>query len=376
MVDKRVVIPDDMGAGLKFENSKWNVNVGRGLTVNQTTNQVEIKTGGGSGGTGDGNSTGIGVDSNGRLTVLRSSDAGNLLELRKNGLYYGLYPIQSEFYVDSTEGNDNNDGATPETPMKSMQKAVESMVNGPYTYYLYLRCSKTFEMPFFGGLTNITGLNILPYGPETSMFPSGIPGNPIYDGHLDRNYPRPTVAVRVRNRNFKGYDVVARDSLYDMNNAYVKFSGIKIIIDVGLPADDDGSKQGVLYGFISSNTVEFNGCDISIRGSVPDTSNWNYPTRSDALLRCINILFGSCKLANKYKDMGCVGYINTSLISVYDRGEHFDPNGVYPTINKFTADEILPNLPLSDLRQQGIYDINTKTLFGFTTNWDCFQYLT
>lgn len=117
-----VVHPDNMGNTLVFRDTVYNVNVGDTLTVGE----------------------------NGLVDVKLSNDNGNLLEVRKNGLYYGQIPKAetTELYVSSTLGNDSNKGSRA-APFKTFHRAlnaiVENKTSGSYT--IRLRAGETFEFP-------------------------------------------------------------------------------------------------------------------------------------------------------------------------------------------------------------------------------------
>lgn len=75
------------------------------------------------------------------LNVKISPGAGNLLQSRVDGLYYGIEaPADiSVLYVDSLLGNDSNDGTTAESPFRTLNKAF-SLVNGRMNQSILLKC--------------------------------------------------------------------------------------------------------------------------------------------------------------------------------------------------------------------------------------------
>ena len=101
-----VVHPDNMGNTLVFKDKVYNVNVGDTLTVGE----------------------------DGLVNVKLSSDSGNLLEARQNGLYYGVTapPDTSLLYVSSSLGNDANPG-TRELPLRTIAAAFRK--NRPNQFF-------------------------------------------------------------------------------------------------------------------------------------------------------------------------------------------------------------------------------------------------
>lgn len=98
-----VVTPSNIGKGLTFVNDKYDVNVGKGLEL----------------------------DSTGKVQLKISSDAGNSLDLRANGLYYGIQAPASlaNLYVDPINGVDQHPddvagAGTRAKPLKTLRYAL------------------------------------------------------------------------------------------------------------------------------------------------------------------------------------------------------------------------------------------------------------
>lgn len=73
------------------------------------------------------------------IGIRLSSDKGNLLQQRKNGLYYGIEapPDTANLYVSSTMGDDGNTG-TRTSPLKTIVEAARrNSIGTKFTIYLY-----------------------------------------------------------------------------------------------------------------------------------------------------------------------------------------------------------------------------------------------
>lgn len=102
------------------------------------------------------------------IGIRLSSDNGNLLQQRKNGLYYGIEapPDTANLYVSSSMGDDSNTG-TRTAPLRTIHEAVKrNTVGTRFNIYLYetdvheWRGSWTYSMN--GKLCSVS-----PYGPVT-----------------------------------------------------------------------------------------------------------------------------------------------------------------------------------------------------------------
>lgn len=66
---------------------------------------------------------------NNKYEVAISKQPNNMLSMREDGLYYGITPTRSEFYVDYLNGSDSNDGSK-QAPFKTVGKALSSIEVG------------------------------------------------------------------------------------------------------------------------------------------------------------------------------------------------------------------------------------------------------
>jgi len=102
------------------------------------------------------------------IGIRLSSDNGNLLQQRKNGLYYGIEapPDTANLFVSSTMGDDSNTG-TRNAPLKTLHEAIaRNTVGTKFNVYLY----ETDVHEWRGSwsyLANGKLFTFQPYGPVT-----------------------------------------------------------------------------------------------------------------------------------------------------------------------------------------------------------------
>lgn len=109
-----------------------------------------------------------------------SSDAGNLLTQRDNGLYYGIEapPNVSNLYVSTSLGNDNNAG-TKASPLKTISAAL-AKVSGDVSSNIYLRAGEVFTMNTKAYMSGTATRRIMPY--DDSVYDGAIHAAILADG--------------------------------------------------------------------------------------------------------------------------------------------------------------------------------------------------
>lgn len=75
---------------------------------------------------------------NNKYEVAISKRPNNMLSLREDGLYYGITPTRSAFYVDYLNGSDSNDGSK-QAPFKTVGKAISSVEVGTIGTGIFLK---------------------------------------------------------------------------------------------------------------------------------------------------------------------------------------------------------------------------------------------
>lgn len=73
-----------------------------------------------------------------KYEVAISKQANNMLSMKPDGLYYGVTPTRSIFYVDFLNGSDSNVGSK-EAPFKTVGKAMDSVEVGTVGTHIYLK---------------------------------------------------------------------------------------------------------------------------------------------------------------------------------------------------------------------------------------------
>lgn len=142
-LDKNLVVPTDLGNTFKQEGDKYQVNVGKGLTVKP----------------------------DGTIELALSPDEGNLLQLRGNGSYYGIKPPPNleSLYVDAVNGVDQHpdqvQGAgTKDKPLRTLKYASDLAIFGTVRN-IFLKCNQDHVVDTWFRVTAGT-LKIRMYGEE------------------------------------------------------------------------------------------------------------------------------------------------------------------------------------------------------------------
>jgi hypothetical protein len=193
----------------------------------------------------------VGKDGDGCLvdSQLLSSDSGNLLQLRSDGVFYGITPPPNftDQYVSSSTGNDSNAG-TRLSPLRTIQKAVSNLPDGTMGN-IWLLAGDTFHTyPTASGDT----INTLTFAQTLTQLATLNVGNriltfaPYNDSAIDT---------------INAYNT-ANDTLYD---PYVvqQINFPVIAVTISLPTDQS---FGVALGFKTgpAGVLNFNGIKFSV----------------------------------------------------------------------------------------------------------------
>lgn len=336
-------------------------NMGKGLVYSETAKQYEVDAR---------DANGVKLNPDGSVGVALSPDEGNLLELRTNGLYYGN-TAPNEFrhlHVSSVSGNDSNDG-TKDSPLRTIQAAVDLLKDAPYRYYIWLKAGETFD--WVNKEFDYTIITFGVYGAEAA-YPYNVPSNAYYRGHLAKSFPRPVVRVQTKRWN----TVMRRQSLAAKE---LTLLGIKFEID-NAAQNDDFNLSGHYAGFINTadGKAEFQGCIINIVGKAT-TGAGAGAYRNDSLTRCKTILLLHCHTdtgINPFNDgtTFAYAYINPSVqYSESNSNGHLQGNGQAPDYEVYPTRDFVNSLNLRNIAYNFDYDVNTKSLFGINTNFDIFN---
>ena len=321
MADKKVVIPDDLGNNFELNNKKWRVKLGKGLAPNSSgAIALDSNTIGEAIAEAIGNAPGTGMGvKNGKLVVLRSPDAGNLLEVRENGVYYGVVAQQENWYIDSAGGNDNNKG-TKDAPLKTLHGLHNKLKNGTYSYNIYLKEGGTYPVKnndtneftnLFGHLSSVASIVFRPYGSrydDVINSPAQVAGN---GGHYVptavKSFSRPSIQFGNYVYTFdNGVNSVRTCSMFHINVNKVTFYGIKLeVIGNNYPA----SYEHLAGQKIRGNQILFEGCVFSF-ANLP-TNVWWFPFTTDSSSVTIN----NCAVENPRNNIDSPYVSATSIFS-------------------------------------------------------------
>ena len=204
------------------------------------------------------------------IGIRLSSDNGNLLQQRKNGLYYGIEapPDTANLYVSSTMGDDGNTG-TRTAPLKTIREAfLRNSVGTTFTVHLYENDTHDV-LSSWGRFGSGKAATFKPYG---DVFDALIVRNPVrsYDIYRSRELIRPVMRLVADGSTSIGANTYALVSFTNSNspisNPYVLFG---ITVDTTGTADlpitiGDDAMFGIGTWHIS---ITFVGCHLRLGSS-------------------------------------------------------------------------------------------------------------
>lgn len=250
MTDVKVVAPMNMGNTLVFKDKVYNVNVGDTLMVGE----------------------------NGLIDVKLSNDKGNLLETRDDGLYYGVVPKVSSYYVSNTTGSNANSG-TQQQPFKTLEPVLKKLKAGQRVT-IFLDENDTHEWRSSWGTFNGLNFTMRPYGEvfnhvtnETTVFTA--------NNYRSAELKRPTL-VLVADRLYLGK--IDPNISYETLDVF-RFLGIKLQMRLG---ENMMAGSQFFGGNASKFNLQFVGCELT-------------PIENQVMVRIgsdNSVLMDHCKLTN------------------------------------------------------------------------------
>lgn len=220
-----------------------------------------------------------------------SKDSGNLIELRDDGVYYGITPPAdvANLYVDNVSGSDNNPG-TRAAPLQTLAAAFAKVSSGQNNT-IRLKAGGSFVMPSAsvdGGATRTITVYDDPYV-DGNMVPTATPEKTSYSPYFRKDLNRPTITLNfVYNSTIHTYNNLA---VSVRNGGLLQCYGIKF---VAMGNNQPGSGQEpaewdntwpawepvAFMNGNSSGTCAFQGCQFDMRyapAAVGGTNaNWRY----------------------------------------------------------------------------------------------------
>ena len=224
-----VVHPDNMGNTLVFKDKVYNVNVGDTLTVGE----------------------------NGLVDVKLSKDKGNSLEIRDDGLYYGVIaPADTSLlYVSSSMGNDSNAG-TRDQPLRTIAAAFrKNRPNQRFTVRIYENDAHEWKSSE-GTFDNYLFI-IEPYG---TIADAVWANNPVATSEWARSaeLKRPTVRLIADKE-------IASAKLTDAKIMNTFSSNLSYFNGCVITTENQGQyvSNGAMFGHAEGNpSIHFRGCTI------------------------------------------------------------------------------------------------------------------
>ncbi|MFU2079353.1 hypothetical protein ACLQ91_02040 [Avibacterium endocarditidis] len=302
----------------------------------------------------------------GRLKLRVSALEDNQLKVRDDGLYQGntARPDLANLFV-ANHGNDNNPG-TREAPLRTIQAAIDKLEDIPAYYHIWLHEGDDFEWvyshkSFARVIINVYGASV------DSTFPISTPKNPHYRGYTAKNFPRPTINVRVKDVN----GVITREFLR-CQEATIR--GVKIAIHNKFEGYDDGSKPGSFTGiFDATDSITIHGCIIDEVTKGVSVGSGLGAYRDDVLLRGPRILWidslsktlPNFATSSYTTQISLISWNQDRLMGLGDAPDH------EALIKSATAFQDMSR-GMKEKISSVIFDDTTKSVFGMNLNWDIF----
>ena len=193
-----------------------------------------------------------------------SPDKGNLLQQRKNGLYYGIEapPDLANLYVDAVNGVDQHPAdvagaGTRAKPLKTFTYANSIALEGTRRT-IYLMADQNHIVDSANASVIKPGyLNVSPYGPIYDAYVTvHTAGSAVFTAmRTDNKLPR---LVLTGFRTYKWYggtntDVVALTSIYNQANS--EFTGVHIVLDNAGSIEPTAPERVVLASYAAARIL-------------------------------------------------------------------------------------------------------------------------
>lgn len=210
------------------------------------------------------------------LGVNLSNNTGNLLEIRDDGLYYGVNASDDllNLYVDAVAGDDTAKG-TKEQPLKTLNEALRRTPQDK-SNTIHLHAGQTFILDIYAYIVGCSRV-ITPYADpyvDGDKVPPVSAENPVYYPWAAKGLARPTIKSKVN------YD--SSNNVATAHTLWVKSGGILelqgIIMDA-VPGNDDQQptwpqfNSAIIYGDATSGVNLF-GCTFVTKTKTGEQFEW------------------------------------------------------------------------------------------------------
>ena len=291
------------------------------------------------------------------LAVQLSRNGGNQIKKLDDGLYFGyqVRPEDANLYVSSVSGNDANTG-TRDKPLRTVHAALNRIselgLNGGYN--IYLKCGEDHEFPTTRvwlpqALTTIlfSWYGDAKYPDEHTVSNEGIIYNPMYAPDLNR--PRL-------------YYTDYNDPNLGIVYSGINTSGTLKVYHHGLDVSYERYRAGGVVGAgYYHEEISFEGCIVRLpKVAVPLGSANIVRLRSNKLMNLSanvhNFLISD----------------NTPAVWVFDMIPEQGKSNKYPNYAQVIGNEkqVLKPTNICALTE---VNAQTRSTFGFSTNWDIFN---
>lgn len=291
---------------------------------------------------------------NNKYEVAISKQPNNMLSMREDGLYYGMTPTRTSFFVDYLNGSDDNDGSR-QAPFKTVGKAIDSVELNTVGTFIYLKEEqKHYFKAQVGNRYDFytkASYSIVAYGDKLEALERD-----WYSSHLGYQMAEPVSA----------------------SQAYKAIQPTLVFNGTDLPLDNDPDKRTFMEGFRveAGDTVEVFGVKFVCENTaqVADGAGWY----TNCFRGSGNVILIGCTIVQRdfehghfYLANSTVGQLTISLryLIIGGTGNLFNV-GQYP-LNAYSSydtvtDETVNEQSLSKMKFKGV--ATASEIFALTNN--------
>lgn len=308
--------------------------------------------------------TGNGKDK--ELAVQLSKRSDNKIQLVEDGLYIGEQTEQQDYYVSTSEGNDDNIG-TREKPMRTLD-ATLNRIKPTFTGRIRIHLKENEVFDVIDGHYMEGVLEFCTYGSVSdAQYPASKPESRYYRGWAAVNYPRPTIRflTRVYPEELlvrRGYITAAKE---------VNVYGIKLE-SYDKVENDSPAYSGYFIGVFNSKEINLHGVILrEATKGVKVSTEGSGSYRSDVFLRAESLIFNSSKIANVFPMLSS-NYTSSVKLTNHPAGDngtgHYDFEMLNGRTNWLVA-------AAKNLKSNSIVEVDKerKLTFGTSYTHDLFE---
>ena len=308
--------------------------------------------------------TGNGKDK--ELAVQLSKRSDNKIQLVEDGLYVGEQIEQQDYYVSTSEGNDDNIG-TREKPMRTLA-ATLNRIKPTFAgrIRIHLKENEVFDVIDGHYMEGI--LEFRTYGYVSDVqYPDSKLESRYYRGWSAANYPRPT--IRFLTRAYPEELLVKRGYITAAKKVIVY--GIKLE-SYDKVENDNPTYSGYFAGVFNSKEINLNGVILreATRG-VKASTEGSGAYRRDVFLRADSLIFNSSKIDNVFPILAS-NYTSSVKLINYPAGDngtgHYDFEMLNGRTNWLVA-------AAKNLKSNSVVEVDKerKLTFGTSYTHDLFE---